>query len=250
MLISFLIPVYNEEKRISKAIKELELYLATFKHEYEVLFIDDGSKDRTVQALKKAKTAFKYKILTYFPNRGKGYAIKRGMIAARGDFRLFFDCDMSTPLKEFDKFIPYLNPKVVLIGNRKRKGAQVEVHQPFIREKMGQVFTLIARLLIAGEVTDFTCGFKCFPRQAALKVFEKSTVDRWSYDAEILFLTKKYKYKIQQIPVSWADDPRTRVTIIKDSLQSLVDLLTIRWKNFRGLYNFRGLRTRSSKPAE
>lgn len=236
MLISFLVPVYNEEKRVSKAVKALEKYLQTFEENYEVIFIDDGSKDETVEKIKTSKPKFKYEILSYTPNHGKGYAIKQGMLKAKGDYRLFFDADMSTPLEELDKFLPHLDRKVVLIGNRKREGASVVKHQPYLREKMGQVFTLLARGLMTWEVTDFTCGFKLFPKEVALKVFKKAQVDRWSYDAEILFLTKKFGYKIQQIPVSWADDPRTRVILLKDSIQSFTDLLAIRLADLQGKY--------------
>ncbi len=236
MLVSFLIPVYNEEKRIAKAIKALENYLKTFKHDYEVLFIDDGSKDKTVRKIRESAPKFKYQVVSYTPNRGKGYAIRQGMLRAMGDYRLFFDVDMSTPLEEFANFLPKLNKTTVLIGNRKGEGSEVIVHQPYLREKMGQVFTLLARGLVAWEVTDFTCGFKLFPKEIALKVFEKARVDRWSYDAEILFLTKKFGYKIQQIPVSWVDDPRTRVILIKDSIQSFADLMVIRWSDLQGKY--------------
>lgn len=236
MLISFLIPVYNEEKRIHKAITALEKYLKTFKENHEVIFIDDGSQDGTIAKIKASKPKFKYEILSYTPNHGKGYVIKKGMLQAKGDYRLFFDVDMSTPLEEFSKFLPHLDKKVVLIGNRKQEGAKVVKHQPFLREKMGQVFTLLARGLVVGEVTDFTCGFKLFPKEVALKVFKKARVERWGYDAEILFLTKKFGYKIKQIPVRWADDPRTRVTLLKDSVQSFTDLLLIRLTDLQGKY--------------
>lgn len=237
MKITFLIPVYNEEKRVSKAIKALEAYLRKTSFEDEVIFVDDGSTDGTIVKIKSLKPKFKYKIISYNPNHGKGSAIKTGMLAANGDYILFFDVDMSTPLNEFNKFLPQLNPKVVLIGNRKGDGASIIKHQPFIREKMGQVFTLLARFIIATEVTDFTCGFKCFPKKIAKQVFSKARVERWSYDAEILFLTRKFKYKIQQIPVKWRDDPKTRVVLFKDSLQSFTDLLKIRVLDLIGKYN-------------
>lgn len=236
MLISFIVPVYNEENRVNKAVKELEIYLKKAAFEYEVLFVNDGSTDKTTAKIKSLKPKIKYQIISYQPNHGKGYAIRMGMQQARGDYRLFLDCDMSTPISEFNKFIPNLKPNLVLIGSRKSSGAQVIKHQPFIREKMGQVFTLIARLLINSDITDFTCGFKLFPREASSRIFSKAVIDRWSYDAEILFLTKKYGYKVQEIPVSWIDDPRTRVTLLKDSLQSFTDLLKINFLNLSGKY--------------
>lgn len=236
MLISFIIPVYNEEKRVGKAIKELEIYLKKAAFEYEVIFVDDGSLDETAFKIKSLKPKFKYQLISYEPNHGKGYAIKIGMSEAKGDFRHFLDVDMSTPISEFDKFLPLLHKKTILIGSRKRKGAQVKRHQPFLREKMGQVFTILARILVNPEVTDFTCGFKLFPKEAAGKIFTNALIERWSYDAEILFLAKKYGYSILEVPVSWFDDPRTRVTLFKDSLQSFTDLLKINYLNFTKKY--------------
>lgn len=236
MLISFIIPIYNEEKRVGKAVKELEIYLKNVSFKYEVLFVDDGSFDRTISKIKSLKPKFKYRILSYQPNHGKGYAIKIGMKEAAGDFRHFLDVDMSTPIGEFNKFLPLLDSKTILIGSRKRKGALVKKHQPFIREKMGQIFTLLARLLVNRQVTDFTCGFKLFPKTPAEKIFPQALIDRWSYDAEILFLAKKYGYRIKEIPVSWVDDPRTRVTLFKDSLQSFTDLLKINLFNLLNKY--------------
>jgi dolichyl-phosphate beta-glucosyltransferase len=237
MLISFLIPIYNEEKRVGKAIKALSSYLGTFKEDYEVLFIDDGSTDSTVKKIASEKPRFQYRVINYQPNKGKGYAIRQGMMHSRGDYKLFFDVDMSTPLTEFDKFLRQLHSRTVLIGNRKTRGAEVLKHQPYLREKMGQAFTLLARLLTVWEVTDFTCGFKCYPKEVSKKVFKKARVDRWSYDAEILFLTKKLGFKIKQVPVTWKDDDRTRVVLMKDSLQSLVDLLKIRLLSVFEAYN-------------
>lgn len=236
MKISFLIPVYNEEKRVSKAITALEKYLKKINFSYEVIFVDDGSTDKTIAKINSLKPKFKFRLISYHPNRGKGYAIKRGMLTAVGDYILFFDVDMSTPLTEFDKFIIHLQPGVVLIGNRKGKGAQILKHQPFIREKMGQMFTLLAQFVVAPEVSDFTCGFKCFPASVAKKVFAAAQINRWSYDAEILFLTRQFGFKIQEVPVKWVDDPRTRVTLLKDSLQSLTDLFKIKVWHFLGKY--------------
>lgn len=236
MFISFIIPVYNEAKRVHKAIIGLEKYLQKADFDYEVLFIDDGSQDQTAAKIQNLSPKFHFRIVSYRPNRGKGYAVRTGMLESRGDYRLFLDVDMSTPIEAFEDFRPHLDPKTVLIGSRKGEGSKVTKHQPFIREKMGQVFTLLARFFIASEVTDFTCGFKCFPKSAAVKIFPKTKIERWSYDAEILFLAKAYGFKIREVPVTWTDDQGTRVVLLKDSIQSFLDLMKIRWLSFRGVY--------------
>lgn len=237
MLISIIIPLFNEEKRVSKAIESLNRYLSQKDFDSEVFFVNDGSTDRTVEKIKSLKPEFNFKILSYQPNMGKGYAVKVGMCSAKGSYRLITDVDMSTPVEEFDKFLPLLNKDVVLIGTRKGSNSKVLKHQPIFRQKMGEVFTLLSNILITPGISDFTCGFKCFPKEAAQKVFSKALIKRWSYDPEILFLTRKFNYKIQEISVFWSDDPQTRVKLLGDSLSSLIDLFRIRINNFLGKYD-------------
>lgn len=237
MKLSIIIPLYNEEKRISKTISFLENYLKNQKFEIQVIFVDDGSTDKTITKLKSLESTFKYELVSYQPNRGKGAALRRGAQEAAGDYVLFLDADMSTPISEFDKFKEFLDPKTVLIGTRKGKGAKVLRHQPFIREKMGEFYTLLARLLFVRELTDFTCGFKCFPKEVSNKVFGRSLLNRWSFDSEILFLTKKFGYRIKEIPVSWTDDPGTKVKLGRDAISSFLELLAINLYNIMGRYN-------------
>lgn len=237
MLISFVIPLFNEEKRVSKAVESLNRYLSQKDFDSEVLFVNDGSTDRTVEAIKSLKPEFNFKILSYTPNMGKGYAVKAGMRSAKGSYRLITDVDMSTPISEFDKFLPELSKDLVLIGTRKGSNSKVLIRQPFFRQKMGEMYTLLSNILITFGISDFTCGFKCFPQEATQKVFSKALIKRWSYDPEILFLTRKFNYKIQEIAVEWSDDPRTRVKLLTDSLSSLVDLFRIRINDFIGKYN-------------
>lgn len=236
MLISFIIPLFNEEKRVSKAIASLKGYLSQKDFDSEVFFVNDGSTDRTVETIKSLKPEFNFKILSYQPNMGKGYAVKAGMRRAKGSYLLITDVDMSTPISEFDKFLPELSKDLVLIGTRKGSTSKILKHQPIFRQKMGEVYTLLSNILITPRISDFTCGFKCFPKEVAQKVFSKALIKRWSYDAEILFLTRKFNYKIQEIPVFWSDDPQTRVKLLRDTLQSLIDLFRIRLNESLGKY--------------
>ena len=242
--LSFVIPVYNEEKRIGKTIKALMkgVYFNGIKLE-KIIFVDDGSKDDTKLKIQR-KTKAKVKIISYSKNRGKGYAIKKGMLASKSDYSLMFDADMSTEIKEFKKFLPYINKDVdVIIGTRKNGGSTVIKHQPLYRELLGRGFTLLSNIILDTWVTDFTCGFKAFSKVAKERIFTNTIIDRWSYDAEILYLAKKINLPIQEVAVIWKNDPATKVDLSKDLPQTLTDLIKIRIHDYNLLISF------SKKPA-
>lgn len=233
LFLSIIVPVYNEEKRIEKALIALNSYLPKQKFQTEVIFVDDGSTDNTVKKIKQNKNNFIFQLMSYSPNKGKGYAIKQGVGKASGDYILFLDADMSTPIDSIDKIIPYAKAQVpVIIGTRKSKGAEIKVPQSPIRQKMGEVYTFLSNLLIGGGITDFTCGFKGFSKESAKKIFSSLQTNRWSYDAEIIFLARRNGFEIVEVPVKWSDDPNSKVVLGKDSLESLLDLLRIRFRKY------------------
>jgi dolichyl-phosphate beta-glucosyltransferase len=225
---SIIIPCYNEAARINNLTKVLQ-YLHDLGKTWELIVVDDGSTDNTLDMLKSLKDEGAFKIISYKKNRGKGYAVKTGMLAAVGKFRLFMDIDLSTPLVEMEKFSKFVNQYDLVIGTRKMKGAKVLVHQPFIRENLGKFFTLLSQLILNVWVSDFTCGFKCFSEKAARQIFQKTKIFRWGFDSETLFLAKKYGFEIKEVPVTWRDDRQTRVRFPKDLINSLSELLTIRY---------------------
>jgi dolichyl-phosphate beta-glucosyltransferase len=244
--LSFVIPFYNEEKRIKKTINALlaGFYFNEIKLE-EIIFVNDGSKDKTEKIIlknkknieKKLKT--KIKIISYSPNQGKGYAIKKGMLASESDYTLMFDVDMSTPLSEFKKFIPFIRDNIdVIIGTRKNGKSTVIKHQPLYRELLGKGFTLLTNIILNTWVTDFTCGFKAFSKFAKNRIFEKSIIKRWAYDAEILYLAKNMNLSIKEVPVKWKNDPKTKVKLIRDLPETLKDLLKIRINDYNLLISF------------
>ncbi len=232
--VTFVIPVYNEEERIYKTFEALEkgVYFTGIALD-KIIFVNDGSTDNTLKILKewdKYRTNnISVKIISYKQNMGKGYAIKQGMMASKADYTLFFDADMSTPLTELKKFLPSIEKEVdVIVGTRKNGHSTVVKHQPLYRELLGRGFTFLSQLILNTWVTDFTCGFKALSRQAKNDIFQKAKIDRWGYDAEILFLAKSLGYSMQEVPVVWSNDDRSKVNLIIDIPKTLFDLLYIR----------------------
>lgn len=235
-LLSVIIPVFNEAKRI-KNLSVVINFLSAKKFSWELLIIDDGSTDSTLKKLLYIKEASSIDILSYKPNRGKGYAIKQGMLHSKGRHKLFLDIDLSTPIEQIDNLINYLNKHDVIIGSRRVKGAEFVTRQNYIRESMGRVFTKLSQLITGVPVSDFTCGFKCFSKKAAQEIFTKQLINRWGFDPEILFIAKIAGFSIKEIPVAWKNDSGTRVRFPQDIITSLFDLLRIRANFLLKKYN-------------
>lgn len=237
MNLSIVFPMYNEEERIGSTVAALNDFLPNFSHSTKVVFVNDGSKDSTVSVLEKLDKKFSHEVIAYQENRGKGHALKNGILRAEGDYIMFMDVDMSTPLSELYKFLPYIEQDVpVIIGSRKTKGAAVLKHQHPWRQRLGEGFTKLSNILLLPNITDFTCGFKAFRKDAAKKVFAVQKINRWGYDSEVLFLANKYGYKIQEVPVTWSNDARTKVNLYKDVPRSLTDLGRIRYYDITNQY--------------
>lgn len=230
---SIIIPVFNEEKRLPRTFSELEDFFKTSRFkDLEVIFADDGSRDKTVNLINDFKQRYAFvKLISYRENRGKGYAVRQGMIRAKGDYSLTIDADMSTSPQELLKALPLIESGCpVIIGTRKAKGAKMVPPQPILRRKLGEGYTWLARLVTGVKASDFTCGFKCFSREAREKIFPLARIDRWSYDAEILFLAKRLGFQVCEVPVIWKNDRDTRVRLVKDILGSFIELLRIRFR--------------------
>ncbi len=233
--LSVIVPVFNESKRLEGLVKINE-FLKDQKFTSELIVINDGSTDDTLLKLEELQKKVPFTIGSYEINRGKGFAIKTGMLKASGKFRLFMDVDLSTPIEEFIKIQPFLNKYDLVIGSRKMKGAKLIKRQPLIRETLGKIFTLLSQITLGVWVSDFTCGFKCFSATAAESIFNKTTIDRWGFDSEVLFLAKKNGFKIKEVPVSWTNDQGSKVKFPQDIINSLLELLTIRKNDLLGLY--------------
>lgn len=232
--LSIVIPVYNEEQRLSKTFSSLEEFLKQHHfYDIEIIFVDDGSTDKTREIIKKFSDRIILNLISYPKNKGKGYAVVQGMMAAKNDYALICDADMSTPLAEITNFISLMTEDVpVIIGTRKAKGAHVSKPQSIIRRNLGRCYTLIADLITGLRVSDFTCGFKLFSRHARKLIFPKLKIERWSYDAEILFLAKLNHLPIKEVPVRWHNDENTRVRLGRDIFSSFIDLWRIRFGKY------------------
>ncbi|MFC1722037.1 glycosyltransferase [Patescibacteria group bacterium] len=243
--IAFLIPLYNEETRLIKTVTALKNADIPFGLKLEkIIFVNDGSTDRTLSLLKRIKedvqkvTNTEVEIVSYSKNKGKGYAIRTGMQYSDSDYTLFFDADMATPLSELQKFMPFIEKgDPVIVGTRKNGKSTVVKHQPRFREILGRVYTLLSQMILNTWVTDFTCGFKAFSREARIDIFTRGHIDRWGYDSEIMYLARKLGYKITEKAVVWTDDRDTKVKLSSAIFTSFLELLRIRNNDLMGRYN-------------
>jgi glycosyltransferase involved in cell wall biosynthesis len=227
--LSVVIPAYNEAERIGASMRRLATYLAAHHPAAEIVVADDGSTDDTAAVVRElaGEIGLPVSVLGAATHRGKGHAVRRGMLAADGALVLMTDADFSTPIEELEKLHAAVTSGAdVAIGSRRTAGAVIEKRQPAVREAMGRVFTWLTRQLLV-DVSDVTCGFKLFRREAARAVFSRATLDDWSFDAEALFLVKRLGLKLVEVPVHWSDAPGTKVRLGRDAVESAVGLARI-----------------------
>lgn len=235
--LSIVIPCYNEAKRLPRARAVISQFFPMPSELVEIVLVNDGSRDDTAAVMADWKGQDeRVRLLSHVPNRGKGYAIRRGMRAATADWVLFMDADMATPMAMWERFRPHLAEASVLIGTRKGTGSEITKHQPWLRENMGKVFTTLSNLMLGLNLTDFTCGFKAFRRDACQAIFSRQTLNDWSYDSEILFLVGHLHYDIREVAVSWQNDDDTKVRLLRATLAALGGLFKIRLKSAWGAY--------------
>lgn len=235
LTLSIVIPAYNEEKRIGLTLERVVPYFKQVrKNSFEIIVVDDGSSDQTVRVVAKSLQETFYRLIENGRNRGKGYSVRQGMLAAQGQVILFTDADLSTPIEEFEKLAQALDGQYdVAIGSRSVPGSDIRVRQNFLRELMGKTFNFIARRLSFGEFHDSQCGFKAFTHDAAKAIFSKQKLDGFCFDAEILFLAERMGFQVKEVGVRWENSPQSKVRIVNDSIQMLMDLFRIRllhWK--------------------
>ncbi|HSB62021.1 MAG TPA: dolichyl-phosphate beta-glucosyltransferase [Vicinamibacteria bacterium] len=233
--LSVVIPAYNEAERLPRTLERVTAYLAGRGLAHEIVVVDDGSTDGTAERARSCGGPA-LAVLRHEPNRGKGYAVRRGMLAARGERRLMTDADLSTPIEELARLEAALAAgHDVAIGSRAVPGANVEVHQPWYREAMGRLFNRLVRLLVLPGLRDTQCGFKLFTARAAETAFSAALLDGFSFDVEALYIARRHGLGVVEVPVTWRNDAATRVGLMRGGL-AFLDLLRIRANALAGRY--------------
>ncbi len=239
--LSIIIPAYNEQKRISKTLIGINEYLNRQSYSYEIIVVNDGSKDRTSKTIREFSKSIKnLKLIDNNKNHGKGYVVRQGLLEANGEYRLFMDADNATTISHFEKMIPLFEQGFeVIIGSRDKKDSvdtRQLVSQSFLRKHSGNLGNILIQLFAVPGIWDTQCGFKAFTDEATHNIFRKSLVNRWGFDIEILAIAKKLNYKIGIIPVDWVNDPHSKVSL-KSYFYTFFELLKIRWNLIFCKYN-------------
>jgi dolichyl-phosphate beta-glucosyltransferase len=239
MYLSVVIPAYNEERRITKTLVEIDSYLKKQPNDYEIIVVNDGSKDLTAETVKRMSSIIaNLKLIDNKINQGKGAVVRQGMLEGKGEYRLFTDADNSTSIEQIEKMWPEFEKGYdIVIGSRDVKGAVLDPPQPFLRQMiLGEGFKFLRKILVGlWEIQDTQCGFKCFKKEVVEKVFPKCKINRFAFDPEILVIAKKMGYKIKEIPVYWKNDPESKVKP-KWIVNMAIDLLKIRFNLIKGIY--------------
>jgi dolichyl-phosphate beta-glucosyltransferase len=234
--LSVVIPAYNEAARLPRTLDRVNDYLGRRETPYEIVVVDDGSRDGTAEVARAGGGPF-LTLLAGEGNRGKGHAVRRGMLAARGERRLMTDADLSTPIEDLPRLEAALDlGDDIAIGSRAIAGANVLVHQPFYREAMGRVFNQLVRLIALPGLYDTQCGFKLFTAAAAEAAFGPSLLDGFSFDVEALYVARRRGLRIAEVPVTWRNDLASRVGFVRGGL-AFLDLVTIRRNGWAGRYD-------------
>ena len=239
MYISVVIPAYNEAGAISETINKLTEYFINKPYVFEFIIVNDCSTDQTADLVKSLSAGKPFiRLINNQSNLGEGFSVKSGVLAARGKYILFKDADLSTPLVELEEMLLLLADGYdLVIGSRTLAGSRLLIKQHWLRQSMGKIFNIFVKLLVFNGINDTQCGFKCFKRETALKIFSLQRLNSFCFDVEILYIAKKLGVKIKEIPVSWSNRRNSRVRICRDSLKMLGDLFRIKINQLLGRYN-------------
>jgi len=230
MDISIVIPAYNEEKRLGATLEKVHNYFKKKGIPFEIIVVDDGSKDGTINLVKNfAIDHPEVKLRCHLKNKGKGAAVKTGVLAAEGDIILFTDADLSTPIEEFEKLKQAIeNGYDIAIGSRGVKNSKIVIPQPFYRRIVGRFFPFLVRLLVIKDFKDTQCGFKLFKKNSAKTIFSKLSTSGFAFDVEVLAMAKKENFKIEEIGVVWYNYYDSKVSVLKAPLKMFLELNRIK----------------------
>jgi glycosyltransferase involved in cell wall biosynthesis len=236
--VSFVIPAFNEATRILDTLRRIAEYRKHLPYATEILVVDDGSTDETADIVERMEHPG-LRLIRNRTNRGKGYSVKCGVLAATGDYVLFSDADLSTPIEEMANLLTAAvkeNADVV-VGSRGLDNRYIEKHQSLVRESGGRLFNLMARMLLGMNIRDTQCGFKLFKRTRVQSAFQKQTTDGFGFDPELLFVMSLEGLKILEVPVRWSHAEGSKIRFFRDGVRMFTDLLRIRWNNLTGKYS-------------
>jgi len=241
LYLSVLIPVYNEEDKIRDNLQKIVDYLNGKDLSCEIILVDDGSRDKSLGMVRdffKGMSSPSHTILHFDQNRGKGFAIKQGMLASKGEYVLFLDADLSGSIEEIEKLFPFFKSEYdILIGLRTTRGFYGSKRVLLVRGLFGVGFLILGKLFLNLKVWDITCGFKCYKRRTVNLIFSRQLINGWVFDAENIFLAKKFGFKIKEVPIKWTHYAKgSKVRLVRDIVRSAWELLQIRINDLRGRY--------------
>ncbi|MDQ2986804.1 MAG: glycosyltransferase family 2 protein [Armatimonadota bacterium] len=227
MKLGVVVPAYNEEPRLARSLERIRDFLSSQDYEWEVTIVDDGSADSTAAiASAFAEADSHFKMISYAKNKGKGYAVRTGMIRAEADWLLLCDADLAAPIEEVIKLFAAGRP--IAIGSRPLRESSLEVRQPWWREASGRAFNFAVQALSLRGIKDTQCGFKLFSREAAKEVFPRCRFNGFSYDFESLMVARKLGFEIAEVPIRWSHQAGSKVRLVRDGLHMLRDLVALR----------------------
>jgi dolichyl-phosphate beta-glucosyltransferase len=235
---SFIIPAYNEAARIGATLEKTLDYLGTQDWNAEIIVVNDGSRDNTVEIVRGfAEKHSALRLLENPGNRGKGYSVRNGVLHANGRLLLFSDADLSSPIEEAQKLFAAISAGAdIAIGSRWVKSSLQTERQPLYRQLFGRIFNLMLRITLGLKFKDTQCGFKAFTRDAAQTIFPLQRIERWGFDPELLYLAKKFGFKVVEVPVVWGHSGGTRISPLRDGTRMFLEMLRIRWNALTGKY--------------
>jgi dolichyl-phosphate beta-glucosyltransferase len=237
---SIVIPAYNESQRITASLDKVLAHIAKEGWTAEVIVVNDGSRDNTADIIRGYMRQHSIvKLLENPGNKGKGYSVRHGMMEARGDVLLLTDADLSSPIYEARKLFDAIEKGSadIAIGSRWLQRETQTQRQPFYRQVSGRIFNVMLRAVLGLKQKDTQCGFKAFSRRAAQSVFPPQRIERWGFDPEILFLADKFKMKVAEVPVEWANDDRSKINPFTDGFRMVWEMLRVRWYSITGAYD-------------
>ena len=241
-LLSLVIPAYKEADRLPTTLQRIEKHRRSWNFSSEILIVVEPSEDRTLALAEyAAKSSSHLVVLTHHERRGKGFAVRSGMLRARGDFIFFTDADLSTPLEDLDANLERFRKDRsidVIVGNRAHPETRILLRQNLAREWMGKIFNRFAKVMTGLNIRDTQCGFKGFRHRAAKEIFGRQRIDGFSFDVEVLLLARAMGFSMVEVPVHWTNSPTSRVRVVHDSVGMFFDLLRIRRLVKRTIYEF------------